>query len=123
MHFKPTLVLLLLSTAFALPESTAEPIADPIPGVQATFKEPQGVTVSPRDEAGSLVARDCLYTTGCVSKSGVTAARYCGFCTQVRGTYNPTDLYQVNGGSGSSSCCDFGFSTSCSTHWPSVSPE
>jgi hypothetical protein len=45
-------------------------------------------------EPGSLQARSCSETTGCTSEAGASAGKYCGFCTQVRGTYNVDDIYQ-----------------------------
>ncbi|KAA8574614.1 hypothetical protein MFRU_030g00060 [Monilinia fructicola] len=116
MQLKLTPFIALLSLSLALPEPIPEPVTD------AGFKEVEG-GITPRDGPDTLVARACSYTTGCVSQSGASAGKYCGFCTQVRGTYHVGDIYQVNGGSGSSSCCDYGASSACAAHWPVVSPN
>ncbi|APA05692.1 hypothetical protein sscle_01g004620 [Sclerotinia sclerotiorum 1980 UF-70] len=116
MQFQLTALLLLLPLSLALPEPVAEPVA------VSGFKEVEA-EITPRDGAGTLVARACSYTTGCVSQSGASAGKYCGFCKQVRGTYRVGDIYQVNGGSGSSSCCSYGASSVCAARWPAVSPN
>ncbi|KAM0170963.1 hypothetical protein ACHAPF_008615 [Botrytis cinerea] len=115
MQLKLTPLLLLLPLFLALPE----PISEAIP--ETGFKE--GGAITPRDGPDTLIARACSYTTGCTSQSGASAGKYCGFCTQVRGTYHVGDIYQVNGGSGSSSCCSYGASSACAARWPAVSPD
>ena len=130
-------LLALLSSALALPEPEAK--AEDMAAIKAT---PFDGELSPRDEPGSLVARACNYD-GCVSQSGASAGKYCGFCTQVRVKYNVNDIYQyetclsrkdvkderltqcsrVNGGSGTRSCCNYGYSSACAAHWPAVSPK
>lgn len=87
MQFKLTPLFFLLPLALALPE----PIAEPVP--ETGFKEVEA-TLTPRDGPDTLVARACSYGTGCTSQSGASAGKYCGFCTQVRGTYHVGDIYQ-----------------------------
>ena len=55
---------------------------------------PNAAPVSEPFEPNSLQARSCSSTTGCVSEAGASAGKYCGFCTQVRGTYDVDDIYQ-----------------------------
>lgn len=87
MQFKLTALLTLLPLSLALPEPIAEPVA------VSGYKEVEvGLTL--RDGPDTLVARACSYNTGCVSQSGASAGKYCGFCTQVRGTYHVGDIYQ-----------------------------
>jgi hypothetical protein len=148
MQFK-LLILTLLPSTLALPEPAANLAA--MEAIKAQPYEGPG-EVSARHEPGSLVARACTHD-GCTSQSGASAGKYCGFCTQVRTKWNVNDIYQyephhyvliiqllphhlsqairerlteifrVNGGSGTSSCCNYGYSTACAAHWPAVSPK
>jgi hypothetical protein len=60
---KLALITFLLAAATALPN--AEPEAEPL----------------------NLEKRACSYETGCRSKLGVAAGRYCGYCPQVQVTW------------------------------------
>lgn len=64
-------------------------------------------------ESFSLEKRDCSYEKGCRSRKDVTGGKYCGYCWEVTGTKNPTHVYQLNGESGKSGCCDYGLRKSC----------
>lgn len=55
---------------------------------------PEAAPVSEPYEPDSLIARSCSYTTGCQSEPGASAGKYCGFCTQVRVSWNVNDIYQ-----------------------------
>jgi hypothetical protein len=75
------------------------------------------------------------------------SGKYCGFCLQVEGDWIPTHIYQydhfsiktlndlsfllhsssdtdcllrVNGGSGASSCCDYGYSSKCAAKYAAL---
>lgn len=86
MQFKLTTLLLLLPLALALPEPIAEAVAG--------YKEVDAPELTPRDGADTLIARACSYDTACVSEKGASAGQYCGFCKEVRGTYDITHKYQ-----------------------------
>lgn len=66
----------------------------------AVLALPNAAPVSKPDaEPGSLMARACSYTTGCVSMSSSSslwtgAGKYCGFCDQVLGNWVGGDIYQ-----------------------------
>ncbi|KAH9213906.1 hypothetical protein DL95DRAFT_462566 [Leptodontidium sp. 2 PMI_412] len=115
-----TLTLLALVTGTL---SAPEPVPDVQADKAAAMKE-AGLGFTPRDAPDSLVKRACDYGTGCRSVgSGSTwwtgAGKYCGFCFQVDAehTFVNSHLYQLNSGTGSRSCCDYGVATSCRNEW------
>lgn len=88
---KLTLLTIFLAVASALPN--AEPEAEPL--------------------EASLEKRACDYTKGCRGKKGVKAGKYCGYCTQVTTGWKVDHAYQLNGETGASGCCDYGYTKAC----------
>ncbi|KAK6194022.1 hypothetical protein LQW54_011871 [Pestalotiopsis sp. IQ-011] len=119
MALKHFILVALAAAAHALPNAEPEPLD---PNLDVGDVSPRG------DEASGgnvLFARDCDYN-GCTSAtySGIKAGKYCGFCKQVLGPkYDPENMYQINGKSGSKSCCDYGPTKSCKDHYKTVKPN
>jgi hypothetical protein len=88
---KLTLLTIFLAVASALPN--AEPEAEPL--------------------EASLERRACSYTTGCRSAKGAKDGKYCGYCAEVKGDWKLDHAYQLNGDTGASGCCDYGYNKGC----------
>ena len=98
---KLTIIAIFFTAAMAFPNADPNPEAEPL-----TFEK-----------------RQCDYTTGCRSQNGVKAGKYCGYCPQVGGTWDPTHVYQLNGQTGSAGCCDYGFRQSCKNSYDGKSSK
>ncbi|KAL5352062.1 hypothetical protein ACLOAV_002005 [Pseudogymnoascus australis] len=125
MHFKVSALLALVAfgvTILAVPVAEAEAEAAPVTNWNRRGPAPLAESaLEERDADGKLLPRACSYTTGCRSKSGVKAGRYCGYCLQVSAshTWVGTHVYQLNGKTSASGCCDYGYSSTCAAQYNS----
>lgn len=125
MQFKVSALLALVAfgvTILAVPVAEAEAEAAPVTNWKPRGPAPLAESaLEERDADGNLVPRACSYTTGCRSKSGVKAGRYCGYCLQVSAshTWVGTHVYQLNGKTSASGCCDYGYSSTCAAQYNS----
>ncbi|CZS99554.1 hypothetical protein WAI453_002456 [Rhynchosporium graminicola] len=104
-------ILALLPLSYALP--SPDEAVKTVDGKVLGRDEIAGRAASPAE----IFKRACDYSSDCTSLKGASPGKYCGFCKQVRAPALVNNIYQVNGGTGDRSCCDYGPNSGCKNHY------